>query len=57
MGSSHWEPEAGPDGMSLREVVRLNLAFDHRWMNGVGAASFVANVRDAMESFDLTAMD
>ena len=57
VGSSHWEPEAGPDGMSLREVVRLNLAFDHRWMNGVGATSFVANVRDDMESFDLTELD
>ncbi len=57
VGSSHWEPEEGPDGMSLREVVRLNLAFDHRWMNGVGATSFVADVRDAMEGFDLTSTD
>ena len=53
VGSAHWEPQGGPEGMSLREVVRLNLAFDHRWMNGVGATSFVADVRDTMEEFDL----
>jgi pyruvate/2-oxoglutarate dehydrogenase complex dihydrolipoamide acyltransferase (E2) component len=53
VGSSHWEPQGGPEGMSVREVVRLNLAFDHRWMNGVGATSFVADVRDTMEKFDL----
>jgi 2-oxoisovalerate dehydrogenase E1 component len=57
VGSSHWEPESGPEGMSLREVVRLNLAFDHRWMNGVGATSFVADIRDAMETFGLPEMD
>ena len=57
VGSSHWEPESGPDGMTLREVVRLNLAFDHRWMNGVGATSFVADIRDAMENFDLAKLD
>ena len=57
VGSSHWEPEGGPNGITLSEVVRLNLAFGHRWMNGVGATSFVADIRDAMESFDLTELD
>ncbi|MBL63812.1 MAG: hypothetical protein CMI30_10450 [Opitutae bacterium] len=57
VGSAHWEPEGSPDGILLREVVRLNLAFDHRWMNGVGATSFVADIKDAMEEFDSSALD
>ncbi|MEM8867159.1 MAG: thiamine pyrophosphate-dependent enzyme [Verrucomicrobiota bacterium] len=35
------------------EVVSLVLTFDHRWVNGVGAASFLSDVRKGIERFDL----
>jgi 2-oxoisovalerate dehydrogenase E1 component len=35
------------------EVASLVLTFDHRWINGVGAGAFLANVRQGIECFDL----
>lgn len=35
------------------EVVSLVLTFDHRWVNGVGAAAFLSDVRKGIERFDL----
>jgi 2-oxoisovalerate dehydrogenase E1 component len=40
------------DSAQLHEVVALVLTFDHRWINGVGAASFLADVRKGIERFD-----
>ena len=34
------------------EVASLVLTFDHRWINGVGAASFLSDVRKGIEQFD-----
>ena len=36
-----------------REVVSLVLTFDHRWINGVGAAAFLSDVRKGIERFEL----
>jgi len=38
---------------ALIEVASLVLTFDHRWINGVGAAAFLADVRKGIERFDL----
>ena len=38
---------------SFEEVVSLVLTFDHRWINGVGAAAFLSDVRKGIEQFDL----
>lgn len=35
------------------EVASLVLTFDHRWINGVGAAAFLSDVRKGIERFDL----
>ena len=35
-----------------REVVSLVLTFDHRWINGVGAAAFLSDVRKGIERFE-----
>ncbi len=35
------------------EVASLVLTFDHRWINGVGAARFLSDVRKGIERFDL----
>ena len=40
------------DGATM-EVVSLVLTFDHRWVNGVGAAAFLSDVRKGIERFDL----
>ena len=50
-------PFALPDPKSrsggTMEVVSLVLTFDHRWVNGVGAAAFLSDVRKGIERFDL----
>lgn len=38
---------------STREVFSLVLTFDHRWINGVGAAAFLSDIRKSIEKFDL----
>ena len=54
IGSAHLEPAIGKDGEHLsREVVNLTLTFDHRWINGVGSAAFLTDVRKNIESFEL----
>ena len=40
------------DGGTI-EVASLVLTFDHRWINGVGAAAFLSDVRKGIERFDL----
>ena len=40
----------------VREAVSLVLTFDHRWINGVGAAAFLSDVRKGIERFDLNVM-
>jgi 2-oxoisovalerate dehydrogenase E1 component len=35
------------------EVVTLSLTFDHKVMNGAGAAAFLQDVKREMESFKL----
>lgn len=50
-------PQSLPDPKSkdggLMEAVSLVLTFDHRWINGVGAAAFLSKVRKGIERFDL----
>lgn len=45
------DPE-GPNGAFI-EIVSLVLTFDHRWINGAGAAAFLSDVRRGIERFDL----
>lgn len=36
----------------MREVVALDLSFDHRWANGAGAGRFLKQIKDNIENFD-----
>ncbi len=45
------DPKSKDDG--TMEVCSLVLTFDHRWINGVGAAAFLSDVRKGIERFDL----
>ena len=53
VGSAHFEPDPETRGASTREVVRLVLTFDHRWINGAGSASFLSEVKHNLETFEL----
>ena len=45
--------ELSPNGKKTQsvEVITLSLTFDHRVVNGAGAASFVHRIKEAIESF------
>ena len=51
IGAPHTLPEGGGREGTM-EVVSLVLTFDHRWINGVGAAAFLSDVRKGIERFD-----
>jgi 2-oxoisovalerate dehydrogenase E1 component len=53
VGGAHYEPNPGDGSVDQRQVVNLTLTFDHRWINGVGAASFLSEVRERLETFSL----
>jgi len=53
IGAPERQPDADADDGSAKETVSLVLTFDHRWINGVGAASFLSDVRKGIERFDL----
>ncbi|HEY3600619.1 MAG TPA: 2-oxo acid dehydrogenase subunit E2, partial [Chthoniobacterales bacterium] len=55
VGSAH--PELSPNGKRTRtvEVVTLSLTFDHRVVNGAGAASFAHEIKQLIEHFEIPA--
>jgi 2-oxoisovalerate dehydrogenase E1 component len=50
MGEAHLDALAGE---KPQEKVSLCLSFDHRWMNGVAASQFMAELRKEMEAFSI----
>lgn len=52
LGESFYDPK--PDGGG-REVVHLDLSFDHRWINGAAGSAFLTDVRRELEEFALPA--
>ncbi|MGJ3242784.1 MAG: thiamine pyrophosphate-dependent enzyme [Opitutales bacterium] len=53
VGNARLRPRESNDGVLHEPVVDLVLTFDHRWVNGVGAAAFLNDIRRRMEEFDL----
>ena len=54
VGQTYWQPQPGADGgFEFRKTATLTLSFDHRIANGVGAANFLADVRNEIESFSV----
>ncbi|HAV14267.1 MAG TPA: hypothetical protein DCX06_12355 [Opitutae bacterium] len=53
IGAPYLLPDPKSKGGDTMEVISLVLTFDHRWINGVGAASFLSDVRKGIERFDL----
>lgn len=53
IGAPYQLPDPKSKDGGLIEVASLVLTFDHRWINGVGAAAFLSDVRKGIERFDL----
>ncbi|MBS0657955.1 MAG: 2-oxo acid dehydrogenase subunit E2 [Verrucomicrobia bacterium] len=55
IGEAHWEMQPEGDGSwpVPQEVVTLSLTFDHRIVNGAGAAAFIQDVKKRLETFVL----
>jgi pyruvate dehydrogenase E2 component (dihydrolipoamide acetyltransferase) len=53
LGEAYWHPVAKMGGYDFVRMVVLSLTFDHRVINGVGAANFINDVKARIESFQL----
>jgi len=53
IGAPYLLPDPKSKSGGTMEVCSLVLTFDHRWINGVGAAAFLSDVRKGIERFDL----
>jgi 2-oxoisovalerate dehydrogenase E1 component len=57
IGTSHHEMVRTGNTFKAAEVVTMSLTFDHRVVNGGGAAMFMQDLRKAMETLQLPAQD
>lgn len=57
VGTSHHELIRTGNNFKAAEVVTMSLTFDHRVVNGGGAAMFMQDLRKAMETLQLPARD
>lgn len=53
IGESYAHPVPDGDSFKFKNMVTATLTFDHRIANGVGAAEFMNEVREQIESFSL----
>jgi len=53
VGSAHYETLGDGKKSEAAEVITLSLTFDHRVVNGAGAASFVHEVKEQIEKFSV----
>ena len=51
VGSAHYEAIGGGKKTEPAEVITLSLTFDHRVVNGAGAANFIHDVKNEIERF------
>jgi 2-oxoisovalerate dehydrogenase E1 component len=53
VGSAHYETFGDGKKNESAEVITLSLTFDHRVVNGAGAASFVHEIKERIEQFKI----
>ena len=53
VGSAHYETIGDGKKSQTAEVITLSLTFDHRVVNGAGAASFVHEIKEQIEHFEV----
>jgi pyruvate/2-oxoglutarate dehydrogenase complex dihydrolipoamide acyltransferase (E2) component len=56
VGSAHYETIGDGKKNEAVEVITLSLTFDHRVVNGAGAANFVHDVKNEIERFGIPAL-
>ena len=56
VGSAHYETIGDRKKNQPEEVITLSLTFDHRVVNGAGAANFVHDIKERIESFSIPAL-
>jgi 2-oxoisovalerate dehydrogenase E1 component len=56
VGSAHYETLGDGKKSQLAEVITLSLTFDHRVVNGAGAANFVHDIKELIESFSIPSL-
>jgi 2-oxoisovalerate dehydrogenase E1 component len=53
VGSAHYELSPNGKKAQSMEVITLSLTFDHRVVNGAGAANFVHEIKELIEAFTI----
>ena len=53
VGSAHYETISDGKKSAQAEVITLSLTFDHRVVNGAGAANFVHDIKELIEKFEI----
>jgi pyruvate/2-oxoglutarate dehydrogenase complex dihydrolipoamide acyltransferase (E2) component len=53
LGEAYWSPIPKMGGFDFERLAMLSLTFDHRVINGVGAANFINDVKGRIEDFQL----
>ncbi|MCA1658898.1 MAG: 2-oxo acid dehydrogenase subunit E2, partial [Verrucomicrobiaceae bacterium] len=53
VGSAHYEAIGDGKKSPPAEIITLSLTFDHRVVNGAGAANFVHEIKEFIESFSI----
>jgi pyruvate dehydrogenase E2 component (dihydrolipoamide acetyltransferase) len=53
VGSVHNQPVPSEAGFAFRKTAMLTMTFDHRAINGIGAADFLNDVKQRVESYQL----
>jgi len=56
IGSAHQEILPNGKKNETAEVITLSLTFDHRVVNGAGAANFAHEIKEQIEHFNLKAV-
>ena len=54
IGETYSQPIPAAEGFEFRRMVMATLSFDHRIANGVGAANFLADVKNEIETYQCT---
>ena len=53
VGTAHRELISNKDKNESAEVITLSLTFDHRVVNGAGAAAFANEIKEQIEQFKI----
>jgi pyruvate/2-oxoglutarate dehydrogenase complex dihydrolipoamide acyltransferase (E2) component len=54
IGATYWQPIPKGDGFAFTKMATATLSFDHRVINGIGAANFLNDVKAEIEGFSIS---